>query len=291
MSDEEKALSHNDPTYGIIDNAEYMAQKVDPATIKDIEDTYGKCFSSSMGTLLSDGSIERNNNGDITGGVCTPQNLGPHNSKHGDLVFRWRLMKARENIINHSLDLQNPTEAASGGSSSSNNPGNISTTGYAFPLAPQTKAISGIVVGQTITSHHDGTPAFDLITPQQGADVYAIFGGTPTIVNTSFKPPTATATEPGCTSIMFHADDGQYYWYGHLMNPVVAEGTHIAAGTKMAQIADNIHFTRNCWEGTPHLHIDRGCSINGVPQPGGRSTCRDPAFIPFLSALYATLPG
>ncbi len=162
--------------------------------------------------------------------------------------------------------------------------GLVDSTGYAFPLEPQTKSVGGVTDNQTQTRHHDKTPAFDLFSTDS-ADVYAIFGGTPTFINTSFKG------IEGCSTIQFLADDGFYYWYGHLKNVVVSQGVHIEVGTKMAEIADKTNFGSDCWGGGPHLHIDRGCSINGVPQTGGRDECRDPDFIPFLSSLYSRLPS
>jgi lysophospholipase L1-like esterase len=167
-------------------------------------------------------------------------------------------------------------------------PGNISPDGYAFPLEPQTQGVSGIYVGQTTSEHWDGSDAFDLFSPlgtEAGADVYAIYDGTPVTINTSFKD------VAGCTSIQFYADDGYYYWYGHLKNPVVEEGKHITVGTQMAEVADS-SFTTNCTGGGgPHLHIDRGCTPpGGTPQRGGTKGCRDPEFIPFLSTIYENLP-
>lgn len=155
--------------------------------------------------------------------------------------------------------------------------GTVDTRGYAFPLAPQTQAVGGIN-----NDHHDGTPAFDLFSFPD-APVYSIFAGTPVTINTSFND------VPGCSSIQFHADDGYYYWYGHLKNVSVKQGVHIDAGIQMAQVADQ-SYGSDCVGGGPHLHIDRGCTINGVRQRGGSDSCRDPEFIPFLRALYQSLP-
>jgi lysophospholipase L1-like esterase len=184
-------------------------------------------------------------------------------------------------ILGTNLQKDNPQRA---GGAPCSGAGTVNINGYSFPLAPQTKAVSGIKPDQTQTTHHDTTPAFDLYSTDS-ADVYAIYGGVPTKINTNYHD------QPGCSSIMFKADDGYYYWYGHLKNVVVQEGVHIASGTKMAQIADKNNFNRECWGGGPHLHIDRGCVIAGVPQTGGEDDCRDPEFIPFLSALYKSLPG
>jgi murein DD-endopeptidase MepM/ murein hydrolase activator NlpD len=186
----------------------------------------------------------------------------------------------------------NPSGSTTGTSNTANNKkcsqsdlggGTVQTNGYAFPLEPQTRdGISGIHVGQTFSEHHDGTDAYDLMGPVD-ADVYAIYAGTPVRINTLFN------NVPGCSSIQFKADDGFYYWYGHLKNVVVQEGVHIDAGVKMAEVAD-LSFGSTCYGGTPHLHIDRGCTTADGPQTGGRDECRDPEFIPFLSKLYEELP-
>jgi hypothetical protein len=115
------------------------------------------------------------------------------------------------------------------------------------------------------------------------AAVYSIYAGTPVNVDTRFKD------IEGCGAIQFKAKDGFYYWYGHLKNIVVQEGVEIQAGVKMAEVADS-SFGSACVGGGPHLHIDRGCSIGGIPQPGGTDACRDPSFITFLSKLYESLP-
>jgi murein DD-endopeptidase MepM/ murein hydrolase activator NlpD len=171
--------------------------------------------------------------------------------------------------------------AACQGSASSRGSGLVDSTGYSFPLAPQTKSVGGIVENQTVTRHHDETPAFDLFSTDS-ADVYAIYDGVIDSVNNSY------GDIQGCTSIMLYADDTYYYWYGHLKNPTVREGDRVTAGQKIAELADQ-SFTNACFGSAPHLHIDRGCVIGGEPQPAGRDICRDPDFIPFLSSLYSGL--
>ncbi len=168
-----------------------------------------------------------------------------------------------------------------GGSCS--NSGSLSPEGYAFPLAPQDRSVGGVEVGQTETAHHDNTPAFDLFSTDS-ADVYALYAGTAINVKTDY------GNQAGCTSIQFRADDGFYYWYGHMKNPVVKEGQHVEAGAKLAQIADAAKFNSACFGGGPHLHIDRGCTVGGTPQPGGSDSCRDASFISFLAKLFETLP-
>ena len=169
-----------------------------------------------------------------------------------------------------------------GGECSQEEGGNVSIDGYSFPLAPQTKAVNGISDGQSESDHWDGTDAYDL-TSIDSADVYSIYAGTPVTINRNFNG------VEGCSSIQFKANDGFYYWYGHLKNVVVEEGIEIEAGIKMAEVADN-SYGGDCVGGEPHLHIDRGCTIDGIPQRAGTDACRDPSFIPFLSKIYESLP-
>lgn len=168
------------------------------------------------------------------------------------------------------------TAGSAGGS------GLLDSTGYSFPLAPQTKAVKGITEGQTQPTHHDGTAAYDLFSTDS-ADVYAIYGGV-VGVNTTFN------NVEGCTAIELYADDGFYYAFLHLKNPTVSDGSRVKAGQKIGQIAD-ASFGETCRGSAPHLHTDRGCVINGEPQRAGRDECRDPDYIPFLSSIYSRLPG
>lgn len=161
--------------------------------------------------------------------------------------------------------------------------GSVSTDGYSFPLEPQTRGgIGGVTAGQVASSHWDESPAYDLFGPVD-ADVYSIYSGTPVKINTSFND------IPGCTSIQFQADDGFFYFYGHLKNPTVVVGQRIESGVKMAEIADSSFGSGCTGGGGPHLHIDRGCVTAEGPQWGGGRDCRDPDFIEFLSKLYETL--
>lgn len=170
--------------------------------------------------------------------------------------------------------------AASGGS------GLVNPDGYSFPLAPQRRSqIGGIRSGQTLTTHHDDTPAFDLLYDGvAGQDVYAVYDGVIDNIGTQ---------EAGwCQSIQLFADDGYYYWYGHLIDLAVNDGDRVVAGQQLGKVAEwTPEHTCNGTSGAAHLHIDRGCTIDGEPQGGGRDECRDPDFIPFLSKLYDTLPS
>jgi murein DD-endopeptidase MepM/ murein hydrolase activator NlpD len=176
-------------------------------------------------------------------------------------------------------NLDDPSELTNGTPTSPGGSGLVSADGYAFPLEPQTKAVGGIN-----NSHHDGTPAFDLFSSTPDPEVYAISDGTVDTVNTNFND------VRGCTSIQFRSVDGFWYWHGHLKNPVVQRGDVVRAGDKLAEVAD-ASFGSRCVGGAPHLHIDRGCVRNGVPQRGGTDACRDPDFIPFLRSIWEGLPN
>jgi hypothetical protein len=78
-----------------------------------IVDTYARCFTESMGDMLTNGDLYRNSNGSITGGLCAPSNLGPDNPQYGDLVFRWRLVNDYTATANALLGVQNPSNTGS----------------------------------------------------------------------------------------------------------------------------------------------------------------------------------
>lgn len=183
----------------------------------------------------------------------------------------------------------NPTSSSaavpySGGACKQPDGGEVLADGYTFPLAPQTKAgIGGVTVGQTDSSHWDESPAFDLFGPTN-ADVYAIYGGTPVKVNTNLND------VQGCSSVQFEADDGFFYWYGHLREVTVQEGVHVDSGVKIGEVVDASLGTKCTGNGGPHLHIDRGCTTAEGPQWGGNRGCRDPEFIKLLSKIYEGLP-
>ncbi|MFO0882004.1 MAG: hypothetical protein U0491_00960 [Candidatus Saccharimonadales bacterium] len=107
-TDEENALIARDSSYGVVENEAALSDQVRSV----VESEYGKCFSSTMGTLLGSGDIKRNESGDVVtnDGLCSPENLGPKNPKYGDAVFRWRLSKKREMVLDQNLGLQNPSK-------------------------------------------------------------------------------------------------------------------------------------------------------------------------------------
>lgn len=179
--------------------------------------------------------------------------------------------------------------------------GSVNTAGYAWPVAPQTKESNGTVPNlsavpcRQTTCHHDLTPAFDLGrlpggNDQVGTPVYALVDSEVTSVSDNYRG------YAGCFSIYIRGNqqagggkeaDNFFYANLHLQQPKVQKGQQIKAGTQIAVIGES-KCTGN--GSTPHLHIDRGCIINGVPQNAGRDACRDPNFVPFINSLWESLP-
>lgn len=175
--------------------------------------------------------------------------------------------------------------------------GTVDATGYAFPIAPQTKSgnkkvdnLSPVPCNNPGSCHHneDGPLAgyaFDLGRQpggesSVGAAVYAISDGTISSAHIYNRV-------PGCYSLQLQSSkDNFYYWYGHMQNMTVKDGDVVKSGQQIAEIGQS-----KCALGsTPHLHIDRGCIQGGVPQQGGNGTCRDPGIVPLINSLYAGLP-
>lgn len=193
-----------------------------------------------------------------------------------------------------ATDDQNATATPhSCNSQGSSGNGLVSANGYSFPVAPQTKSGNSNVPGLSplpcpaISScHHDNTAAFDIGRQPGGDDVtgtpvYAFANGTIRNVHTSYQG------IPGCPTYQLLADDGFWYWYGHTQNLIINEGETVRAGQQISVVGE-----RKCTGNysTPHLHIDRGCVQNGVPQPGGYVSCRDPGMFDLMNAVFNALP-
>jgi hypothetical protein len=167
-----------------------------------------------------------------------------------------------------------------------------SVDGYAFPVGPQRKSQNGGLASMSTlpcnraSCHHDGSAAFD-ISRQPGGDaavgtpIYAITSGKLTNIRNSYKG------QAGCQSFQLVGSDGFYYWHGHIQNVSVKENQPVTAGQQIA-----IEGERRCTGNgsDPHLHIDRGCVINGVKQPGGSDDCRDPGINELMNKLFNGLP-
>jgi len=129
-TNEEENLISSNPSYQPLENDEILSQY--STQVQAIEQTYGPCYTDTMAQLLttmptqgpdtSDYYITRNSNGDVTGGLCTDQYLGPDNTadpnaydpsdSRGDLVFRWRLQQAYENTAQTLTGIANANSSS-----------------------------------------------------------------------------------------------------------------------------------------------------------------------------------
>lgn len=157
--------------------------------------------------------------------------------------------------------------------------GFVSSDGYSFPVEPQRKSqnagISGLTdfpcpSGYNCHGGRGSGVAFDIgrqpgEDASAGAKVYAFTSGT-------IQSYGLYKGIDGCYDFQLKGDDGFYYWYGHVGEASVRDGDQVKAGEAITTIGP-----RKCTGNgsLPHLHIDRGCVINGRPQTGGRESCRD----------------
>lgn len=164
---------------------------------------------------------------------------------------------------------------------------------YSFPVAPQRKSqnsgvagMSAIPCNNSAGCHHDGSVAFD-ISRQPGGDsvagtpVYAITKGRVRNIRSSYEG------IAGCQSLQLVGEDKFWYWYGHIQSINVNEDSEVAAGQQIAVIGER-KCTGNGSDN--HLHIDRGCVINGAHQPGGNGDCRDADLNKIINGLFSKLP-
>lgn len=166
------------------------------------------------------------------------------------------------------------------------------------------------------TCHHDGTPAVDIAyadpsdpTAQLHSDATETIGEkVRAITNGVVNNVAPMKSVPGCFSVQFKSDPwpdgrpGEYYWYGHLINPVVVPNQHLAAGEQIASVGPQSCNPGATDDSYPHLHIDQGVVINGVPQrAGGHTTdsfdnfceheCRNPNLVRVLNTLFEEMPA
>jgi hypothetical protein len=298
--DEENAYTH-DPEYAPL----YNQKQLDASgKTQQLIDKFGKCFDESLPELVTDGSIYRDSNGNVVPekSLCSSYTMGDSgpdgdgkltfSSPEAQLAFRWRVSTRNNNAADELLQIQDPSDTASG--TNAGGTGLVNADGYSWPLEPQTKIDYNGIPCEKTTCHHDGTAAADLFygTPEQmgGKKVYAISDGV--VLHASIYHDV-----PGCYEIQFHSTkDNYYYWYGHLQNPeqkLLAATTNspvaVHSGEQIAEVAVN-SLGPDCRGSTSHLHIDRGCVRNGIPQQGGSVNCRDPSFIPFMNDMWSKLP-
>jgi lysophospholipase L1-like esterase len=167
--------------------------------------------------------------------------------------------------------------------------GLVNAEGYAFPVEGAKKSTIKSFTQLPCTAgptgcHHDNTAAFDLLyskpSDTQGKKVFAISDGVVDYVKPGYDG------YPHCVSISFTSTKDKFrYMNLHMTKPLVASGATISAGQPIAEIGP-----AECGRKTVHLHIDRGCIKNGVPQVGGGDSCRDPGIIDLINTLYEGLP-
>lgn len=109
-STDEEALIDSE-SFSPLENAQILNDAKDnngQPISKDILDKYGKCFTADIGTLLTDGSVGRDSDGNLLdSSLCSPSNLGPGNPEFGDkMVFRWRLDQSYQSTLNELIDVQ-----------------------------------------------------------------------------------------------------------------------------------------------------------------------------------------
>ncbi|MCA9332303.1 D-alanyl-D-alanine carboxypeptidase family protein [Candidatus Saccharibacteria bacterium] len=107
-SGEEEALIDNDDDYSPMMNKLILEES---GKKDEIENEYKDCYEKTMGSILSDGDVKRNGDGSVksSDGKCSPDNLGLANDSYGEnMVFRWRLSKRNDLVLDHLLELQDP---------------------------------------------------------------------------------------------------------------------------------------------------------------------------------------
>ena len=116
---QETNLMENTASYQPAENELILDNPANATNLTNIENTFGQCYTKSMGELLSGSNIliDRDANGNVIGGLCTEAYLGPDDSTYGydafennnDLVFRWRLEKTYSNGADLLNGIANPS--------------------------------------------------------------------------------------------------------------------------------------------------------------------------------------
>jgi hypothetical protein len=116
-STNEENLIDNDPSYDPLENANILTNS---GQANVIQNKYGKCFTDDIGTLLTDGSVNRDNDGNLQdSGLCSPSNLSydspdplatdnnAESTHKQDLIFRWRLDQSYQSTLTELASIQN----------------------------------------------------------------------------------------------------------------------------------------------------------------------------------------
>lgn len=187
----------------------------------------------------------------------------------------------------------------------------IGSNGYAWPIGRPHRSLylSGIeytLPCEMPTCHHDHTAAIDIAYSDAGSHnplrpENANQTGEDAIVGEPVRAITSGVIEvdsfqdiPGCQRIQLHADNGYYFWYGHVENAITPGGTSIEVetGQQIATVGrwDCVGSSQSP-KSYAHGHIDMGCTTAEGPQRGGSDSCRDPQFVAIMNQLFAEMPA
>lgn len=112
-SKEENLLLQNDQSYQPLDNQYFLDSS---GKEDEIAKKYQECFDAPMGDLLSQGKINRDDQGNVLSddALCSPVSLGLRNPDYKDLVFRWRAAMSDNNMLGQMIDTQDLTAIGTG---------------------------------------------------------------------------------------------------------------------------------------------------------------------------------
>lgn len=289
-TEDELAKIENDPSYFPLDND---AEVVLSGMADKIKEEYGECFEKTMGTLLSEKKIQRDEQGRVypDAGKCAPNKLSYNNPDYGDMVFRWRLMNRNNNTLDHLTDIQAPTnsESPTAGPAEQGGGLGISEDGFVFPLQTTKSAMTSRPPErrwcyQAPTNCHHDYNAADIMA-DTGTPVVAARGGR--VIFGHNNPTGGTGS-----SIAIMGDDKNVYWYGHLKSGSVlfSGGETVTAGQKLGEVGTDADA-----QNTPsHLHIDvqpppattrEGCTNQACNQPPFKFLDIQPALVKAFEAL------
>ncbi len=183
-----------------------------------INTKYGKCFTESIGDMLSNGDVKRDQNGNVRAdnSLCSPKSLGPHNPKYGDLVFRWRLAHNYNNTLDQLGQMQEVT--TSGGAGGATPSGSFTNP---FP--------DGWTPGR-LDMGYDGTFKNKIVAPFDGKILYAATGVSTWGGYIELKADTKPSGLP--TSTLYFAEG---------IKPTVHNGQKVVAGDTIATPDINIY--------------------------------------------------
>jgi len=116
----EENAYENIPTYGMIPNQIALTASGEE---QQIDTKYGKCFSETMGDMLANGDVVRDQQGNVIAdqGLCAPDNLGPTSAlpdgtlvfttPESGMVFRYRVAKRNENALDDQINDSSVTQS------------------------------------------------------------------------------------------------------------------------------------------------------------------------------------